>query len=93
MYYIERKIDIRDRFYDLLTRKDDFDKVFKSLSVLDKKRILQILLDPQLNYLFEELVMTYKIIGKEDFYSYVRKRYPAKITFVNTQQVIQLASK
>ncbi len=86
-------MEIRDRYHDLLTRKDDYEKVFRSLSVMEKKRILQIIVDPQLNYLFEELVMTFKIIGKEDFYAYVRKRYPAKVTSVNSQQLIQLASK
>jgi hypothetical protein len=84
---------MRDKFYEILIkREDEYEKTFHSLSNFEKKKILYFYNDEYLSFLFDELVGK-KILNKEEFWIYIKKKYTHKITFLNTLQLIQLSSK
>jgi len=84
---------MRDKFYEILIkREDEYEKTFHSLSTFEKKKILYIFNDDYLSFLFDELVGK-KILNKEEFWIYIKKKYTHKINFLNTLQLIQLSSK
>ena len=84
---------MRDKFYEiLLRREDEYEKTFHSFSTFEKKKILSFFNDENLSYLYDELVSK-KILNKDEFWIFIKKKYTPKITFLNTLQLIQLSSK
>ena len=93
LYKIDNKTEIRNKFYDLLHRKDDeYEDCFRVLNNNEKKKLLQIFTDEYLYYLFEELVYKKPILSKEEYLNFIRKRYINRFYVTNVSQVIQLAS-
>lgn len=83
---------MRDKFYEILIRREDeYEKIFHSLSTFEKKKILYFFNDEFLSFLYDELV-TKKILNKEEFWIFLKKKYTSKISFLNTLQLIQLSS-
>jgi len=93
-FILERKLEFRDRFFELINRKDDeFEKYFKNLPLYEKKKIIQIINDPHLLFLYETLVIYSQILTKDEYYNtLIKLRYPNKIIFLNSPQSIQFAS-
>ena len=84
---------MRDKFYEfLIRREDEYQKVFHTLSTFEKKKILYFFNDEYLSFLYDELVSK-KILNKDEFWIFLKKKYTSKITFLNTLQLIQLSSK
>ena len=84
---------MRDKFYEILVRREDeYEKTFNAFSSFEKKKILSFFNDENLSYLYDELVSK-KILNKDEFWIFLKKKYTPKITFLNTLQLIQLSSK
>lgn len=81
----------REQVFDMLIMSPDqfYEHEFKSLSPIDKKRILLLIKDDYLKLLFDEIASKREIIQLEDFWAFVKKMYPEKITFPLMEQPIQ----
>ena len=82
---------IRDLFYDILTFSiDDFYKQeFNMISSIDKQKLILLLHDDYLKFLFDEIVRKREIIKLDDFWILAKKFYPEKITFSLFENQIQ----
>lgn len=81
----------REQLYDMLNMSPDqfYEHEFKWLSQIEKKRILLLIEDDYLKLLFEEITNRREIIPLEDFWAFVSKMYPEKMSFSLMNQPIQ----
>lgn len=92
--YLDQKADVRNRFFELLGRKEDeYEEFFNSLPLFEKKKLLHIFNDDFLFYLHDELIYKKNILLKDEFWMFIKRQYSHKITFLNSLQLVQLSSK
>lgn len=82
---------IRDLFYDILTFSIDefYKQEFNMISSIEKKKLILLLHDDYLKFLFDEIVRKREIIKLDDFWVLAKKFYPEKITFSLFENQIQ----
>jgi hypothetical protein len=87
------KIEARDAFYDILSKKDEtLEEAFKYLSVFEKNRLLSIYQDDYLSFLYELVCIRKPVLTKDEFWNYAKKKYIHKFNFLKTLQAVQLSS-
>jgi hypothetical protein len=86
-------MEMRNKFFDLINKKDqEYEKIFKNMTTLEKKRLIFILNDDYLSFIHDELVMKRNILMKDEFLNFIRRKYTQKLTFLNCIQTIQMSS-
>ena len=93
-YFLDDRRELRDKFFQLLNKKEnEHEDNFKLSSLYDKKKILKIFNDEYLSYIFEELVIKKPILIKDEFLSFIKRKYSYKFDFTTSVNAIQLLSK
>jgi len=83
-----------DRVYNIIIKKEsEVDEFFKNSNYYDKRKILKIFNDEYLSYIFDELVLKKQILIKDEFLSFIKRKYSFKFDFTSTNQAITLISK
>jgi hypothetical protein len=89
---LEGRKEFRDKFFELINKKDEsYEEFFKHQNVFEKKRFLGIFMDDYLNFLFEHVVMKKTILTREEFWSYIKRKYFHKLLNFKTLQLVQLS--
>ncbi len=89
----DNRVEKRDRVHDIILKKEsEVEDFFKLSNYYDKKKILKIFSDDYLSYLFDELVMRRQILLRDEFLSFLKRKYCYKYDFTNTNQAITLTS-
>jgi hypothetical protein len=94
MITLEGRKEYRDKFFEFINKKDEsYEEFFKNLNLFEKKRFLGIFMDDYLNFLFENIVIKKPILTREEFWSYIKRKYFNKLLNLKTLQLAQLTSK